>query len=123
MDYFDLKTALITVEQLTQNLELEKVSALGDSNFSDIPENVLTSLYFKEGPRATISSIPSTRDYFGTVLGDDGSIHLKKQRLDLLHKDGTMVNSVAVSPIPLSGSSQALPMIQHALRKGVTVFP
>lgn len=120
--YFDLETALITVEQLTSNMTLNKVSALGDSDFTNTPKHVLASLYYKEGIRVTISSAASTRDSFGTILGDDGSIDIGKERVDLLHQDGSLIRSVAVSPKVLRGA-HAFPMIKRALREGITVYP
>lgn len=113
---------MITVEHLASSLTLEKVSALGDWKFSDAPENVLASLYYKEGLRATFSSVAPPLDSIGTVLGDDGSILLKKERLDLLHVDGSRVSAVAVSPSLLKGDSPAYTMILSALRDGKTVF-
>lgn len=119
---FDLETAVMMVEALTRDLRLEKVSALGDWEFSGAPGNVLASLYFEGGIQATISSIASKGEYFGTVLGEDGSIRIGKGRIDLLRRDGSLAESVEASPALLTGSSVAYPMILRALREGVTVF-
>ncbi len=121
-DDFDFETAVITVEHLARKLTLEKVSALGDFEISEEPENILASLYFEEGLRGTISTAVSTQKSFGRVLGDDGSVEILKDRIDMLGRDGVVLDSVRARPVTLRGSSVAYPMVLRALRDGVTVF-
>lgn len=119
---FELQTAVKTSEHICQSRNLEKVSALGDWVFSRAPENVLASLYFSGGLRASVSSAVSTLPSYGNVLGDKGSIVLRGGGIDLLGVDGSVVDSVLVIPQRYEKSSVAYPMILKGLRQGVTVY-
>lgn len=120
---FPLATALHTVESLTQDYTLEKVSAAGDTEFDEHPDHVLTTLYYKEGFRATLSSGPSPHPSHGTIRGEAGDIVVTNTHLDLRNKKG---EHEATYPLTLKGSDSppsTLAYILQALRQGVTVFP
>ena len=120
---FGLETAVKTVEYVCRERGLEKVSALGDWVFTKTPENVMASLYYSGGLRASVSSAGSTLSSYGTVLGDKGSIVLRDGGIDLLDSGGNVMDSISVSPESFTEGSVAYPMILQALRKGVTVYP
>ena len=122
-EHFGLETAVKTVEYVCRERGLEKVSACGDWEFAKIPENVMASLYFSDGLRASISSAGSTSGSYGAIMGDKGSIVLQDAGIYLLDVRGNVLDSIPVLPEIFSEESVAYPMILRALRKGTTVYP
>ncbi len=120
---FSLEQALRTVEAVTKGHALEKVSAAGDQEFEGVPENVLATLYYKKGFRATITSGRSSEASLGTVRGEGGSILIGATGLELLDEAGNHEQSVALTQGGESGTPGSLGYVVRALREGVTVFP
>lgn len=120
---FPLKTALHTLESVTQGYTLEKVAACGNMEFEDIPENVLVTFYYKEGFRATISSGPSLNETIGTLRGEGSDIVVKAGHLEIFTSDGQLESSLAFTGSKPDDTPHTLAYVTRALREGVTVFP
>ena len=116
-------SAAVMVDVLTPELVLEKVSALGDSEFVTAPENVLASMYYTSGARATLVSTAPRVASFGTIRGSDGSIELYDDRVVLVDRDGTELRSFEAAPERSREATDAYTMILQALREGKTIYP
>jgi hypothetical protein len=119
--HIDFNTALYIAEQLAADHRLTKVSAVGELDLANRPTDVMAGLYYERNLRATISSLPSSRDFFGTVLGTMGTIRLYTQRITLLDKNGETSDSATVSPSIIREETMALTHVIKALSEGKTI--
>ena len=119
----DLETSAITVEMVTRDLALEKVASLGDAAFDGMPANVLSTLYYANGLRATITSAPVIQGRIGVLRGSTGSITITAKKMTVTNASGHVVDEPPIYLRTTSGGSATLPLILQALREEKTIFP
>lgn len=120
---FSLSQALSVVETLTQGIELEKVGALGAPEFVGAPKDVLVTLYYKGGLRATITSGKSALPSLGTVRSTDGDVLIHDERMEVFDKEGRLQQSFIFESQRVGVTHRLLELVIRSLQEGKTIFP
>ena len=112
----DLATALGMVEFAARGRRLDKVAAVGDTEFLSQPDNVMATLYMDRGLRCMVTSASPISNRRAVFRGEIGSLVVLPNKLQRVDAQGAMVEEPPLQDVPYSAESVALPHVLEALR-------
>lgn len=115
-EHITLESALGMLEFAARGRRLDKVAALGDSEFGALPTNVMATLYMDRGLRCMTTSASPIADDVAFFRGESGSLVVLPKKVQQLDVGGAVVDEPPLQAVWYEAESVTLPHVLESLR-------